>query len=86
MNKLFILFFIAVQLKAQEQTYSTRLGWKSTDKVIILHVDDVGGRLSALRYVDRRVRHAFAAAVDGNNVLCWIVVFLSAGLLLEKPA
>jgi predicted glycoside hydrolase/deacetylase ChbG (UPF0249 family) len=26
----------------QAQTYASRLGWKSTDKVIILHVDDVG--------------------------------------------
>ncbi len=42
MNKLFLLLFITFQLKAQEQTYATRLGWKSTDKVIILHVDDVG--------------------------------------------
>lgn len=38
---LILLIFLISSISAQE-TYGSRLGWKTTDRVIILHVDDVG--------------------------------------------
>ncbi|MEO5581113.1 MAG: polysaccharide deacetylase family protein [Saprospiraceae bacterium] len=42
MKNIFVFLILFIVLNGQAQTYASRLGWKPTDKVIILHVDDVG--------------------------------------------
>ena len=42
MCKFFLLLLLLLCGTTQAQTYASKMGWKPTDRVIILHVDDVG--------------------------------------------
>ena len=59
-----ILSFTLVQTMHAEKNFAQRLGWKATDVVVILHVDDVGmshsSNLGAIETVEKGVATSWA--------------------------
>lgn len=79
---LLILFF-SFALNAQEVNYSVKLGWKPTDKVIILHVDDVGMSYEANHGAIEAMEHGVASSCSVMMPCPWVPEYMH--YLKEHP-
>ncbi len=70
---LFFLFLLAPSAFAQEApTFAERLGWKKTDRVLILHMDDAGMSFDSNSGIERVLEHGAARSLSVMMPCPWV--------------
>lgn len=73
----------ALPAHADEKTYAERLGWKADDRVVIIHVDDIGMSMASNRGAIESLEEGLATSVSIMMPCPWVPQFLE--YLKKKP-
>ncbi len=69
----FVLFLIAFSAFSQDApTFAERLGWKKTDRVLILHMDDAGMSFDSDAGIERVLEHGAARSLSVMMPCPWV--------------